>query len=251
MTPLRLSGVPPPMAHNELTLDSNAVDVAFSKSGTRIAVLMNDHFSVFLWSLKSRPVPVPILESSYPLSYENDSRPRQIAFINDNEVYILRSRGPNNTCIERTALETRGTKVAYETADSEQVFSIFANLGQETLWFSHSRQPGQPIAYSHITMPSSDGFQITPWTESPPVDTYWAKTVQVSDDEVKHHNDAFMCIANNPKAILISLSRTGGLYANKTLLAKNCTSFLVTSSHVIFTTSLHLLKFVHLDKAEG
>lgn len=250
LTPLRLSGVPPPMAHNELTLDSNAVDVAFSKSGTRIAVLMNDHFSVFLWSLKSRPVPVPILESSYPLSYEKDSRPRQIAFINDNEVYILRSRGPNNTCIERTALETRGTKVAYETADSEQVFSIFANLGQETLWFSHSRQPGQPIAYSHITMPSSDGFQITPWTESPPVDTYWAKTVQVSDDEVKHHNDAFMCIANNPKAILISLSRTGGLYANKTLLAKNCTSFLVTSSHVIFTTSLHLLKFVHLDKAE-
>ncbi|KAL2833397.1 IKI3 family-domain-containing protein [Aspergillus cavernicola] len=227
LTPLRLSGVPPPMAHNELALDSNAIDVAFGKTGTRIAVLMNDHFSVYLWSLKSRPVPVPVLESSYPLSDVPDSRPRQIAFINDDEVYVLSSRGPNNTCIERTALENRETKVAYEPADSEQLVSMFVSLGHEALWFSHVRQPGQSVAYSHITMPSSDEFQITPWAQSPAVDTHWAKAALVSDDE----------------HVLISLSRTGGLYANKTLLAKNCTSFLVTPSHVLFTTSLHLLKF--------
>ncbi|KAL4921235.1 IKI3 family-domain-containing protein [Aspergillus aurantiobrunneus] len=233
LTPLRLSGVPPPMAHNELALDSNAIDVAFSKMGTRIAVLMNDHFSVFLWSLKSRPVPVPILESSYPLSDEKNSRPRQITFINDNEVYILRTRGPNDTCIERTALETRESKIAYEAADSEQLVSIFAGLGHEALWFSHAPQPGQLIAYSTITTPS-DEFQITTWAQSPAVDTYWAKAVRISDDE----------------NVLISMSRTGGLYANQTLLARNCTSFLVTSSHVIFTTSLHLLKFAHLTQAE-
>ncbi|KAL5000714.1 IKI3 family-domain-containing protein [Aspergillus recurvatus] len=234
LTPLRLSGVPPPMAHNELPLDANAIDVAFSKSGTRIAVLMNDHFSVYLWSLKSRPIPVPILESSYPLSGENDSRPRQITFINDNEVYILRSRGPNNTCIERTTLETRETKVVYEAADSEHLVSMFSSLGHEALWLSHVPQPGQSIAYTTITMPSSDESQVTLWPQSPAVDTYWAKSAQISDDE----------------HVLISLSRTGGLYANKTLLAKNCTSFLLTSSHVIFTTSLHLLKFVHLRRAE-
>ncbi|KAL4906464.1 hypothetical protein BDW74DRAFT_132824 [Aspergillus multicolor] len=234
LTPLRLSGVPPPMAHNELPLDANAIDVAFSKSGTRIAVLSNDHFSVYLWSFKSRPVPAPILESSYPLSAEKDSRPRQITFINDNEVYILRSRGPNNTCIERTTLETRETKVVYEAADSEHLVSMFSSLGHEALWFSHIPQPGHVISYSNITMPSSDGFQITPWTQSPAVDTYWAKSAQISEDE----------------QVLVSLSRTGGLYANKTLLAKNCTSFLATSSHVIFTTSLHLLKFVHLRRAE-
>ncbi|KAL4775486.1 IKI3 family-domain-containing protein [Aspergillus nidulans var. acristatus] len=234
LTPLKLSGVPPPMAHNELPLDANAIDVAFSKSGTRIAVLMNDHFSVYLWSLKSRPVPVPILESSYPLPGEKGSRPRQITFINDNEVYILRSRGPNNTCIERTTLETRKTKVVYEAADSEHLLSMFSSLGHEALWFSHVPRPGQSIAYSTITMPSSDESQVTPWPHSPVVDTYWAKSAQISDDEL----------------VLVSLSRTGGLYANKKLLAKNCTSFLLTSSHVIFTTSLHLLKFVHLRRAE-
>ncbi|KAL4873175.1 hypothetical protein BDV12DRAFT_209116 [Aspergillus spectabilis] len=234
ITPLRLSGVPPPMAHNELALDSNAIDVAFSKTGTRIAVLMKDHFSVYLWSIKSRPVPAPILESSYPLPDDNDSRPRQIAFINDNEVYILRTRGPNNTCIERTTLETRETKVAYEAADSEQLVSIFTSLGNESLWFSHTPQPGQPVAYSNITIASPDEFRVTAWTESPGVDTYWAKAAQVSDEE----------------HVLVSLSRNGGLYANKTLLAKNCTSFLITPSHLLFTTSLHLLKFVHLNRTE-
>jgi elongator complex protein 1 len=173
------------MAHNELALDSNAIDVAFSKSGTRIAVLMIDRFSIFLWSLKSRPVPVPILESSYPLSDEKHSRPRQIAFINDNEVFVLRNRAPDNTCIERTTLETRKTKVAYEASSSEQLVSISTSLGHEALWFSNVPRPGQTVAYSRITMPTLDEFRINPWTQSPAVDTYWAKSVQVSGDEVR------------------------------------------------------------------
>ena len=86
LTPLRMAGVPPPMAHNELALESNAIDVAFSKSGSRIAVLMNNKLSIYLWSLKSRPVPIPIIESSYPLSDDPASRPRQIAFLDENEV---------------------------------------------------------------------------------------------------------------------------------------------------------------------
>jgi elongator complex protein 1 len=173
------------MAHNELALDSNAIDIAFSKTGTRIAVLMNDRFSIFLWSLKSRPVPVPILESSYPLSDEKHSRPRQIAFINDNEVFVLRNTGPNNTCIERTTLETRETKVAYEAGDSEQLISIFTSLGHEALWFSNVPRPGQTVAYSSITIPSLDEFRVNPWAQSPAVDTYWAKSVQISDDDVR------------------------------------------------------------------
>lgn len=36
------------------------------------------------------------------------------------------------------------------------------------------------------------------------------------------------------------------LYANGRLLAKNCTSFKVTPAHLVFTTTQHLLKFVHL-----
>lgn len=172
------------MAHNELSLDSNAIDIAFSKSGSRIAVLMKDHFSVFAWPLKTRPVPGPILESSYPLSDAMDSRPRQIAFLNETEVYVLKDAYPNNTHVERTTLETRVTKLAYQAADSERLFSIFPSLGHETLWLSHVNQIGQPISYSNIEQISPDEIQLAPWIQCPTVDTYWAKAVQVSEDKV-------------------------------------------------------------------
>lgn len=47
------------------------------------------------------------------------------------------------------------------------------------------------------------------------------------------------------------MTRTGALYANKRVIAKNCTSFLVTPAHLLFTTSQHLLKFVHLNRVDG
>ncbi|KAF3765858.1 IkappaB kinase complex, IKAP component [Cryphonectria parasitica EP155] len=50
--------------------------------------------------------------------------------------------------------------------------------------------------------------------------------------------------------VAFGMSRSGHLYANSRLLVKNCTSFLVTCDHLIFTTSNHFLKFVHLNKPE-
>lgn len=43
------------------------------------------------------------------------------------------------------------------------------------------------------------------------------------------------------------LGENGRLYANNTLIASNCTSFIVTMAHLIYTTTQHLLKFVHLQ----
>jgi elongator complex protein 1 len=183
LTPLRLAGVPPPMAHNELKLDSNVVDVAFSKSGNRIAVLMQSSFAIFLWSLKSRPVPMPILESSYPLSDTADSRPRQIAFVDDNEVYVLKDIAPNTSHIEQTSLETRETRVVYQASESEQLSSMFAGIGHRALWFSHARQPSHPVTYSSIEL-IEGGEVVTPWVECPNIDTHWAKAVSISDTEV-------------------------------------------------------------------
>ena len=48
------------------------------------------------------------------------------------------------------------------------------------------------------------------------------------------------------KDVIFSLAENGSLFANERRLARNCTSFLVTTTHLIFTTSQHLLKFVHL-----
>lgn len=184
LTPLRLAGVPPPMAHNELPLDSNVIDVAFSKSGTRIAVLMENSFAVFIWSLKSRPVPAPIIESSYPLSESPSRRPRQIAFIDENEVYVLKDSGPDTDHIERTTLETRESRVVYRSADAEQISSIFPGIGHQALWFSHALRPDRPVTYSSIDFITEEDVNIAAWGESPSVDTRWARAVSISDDEV-------------------------------------------------------------------
>lgn len=253
LTPLRLAGVPPPMAHNELPLDSNVIDVAFSKSGTRIAVLMEKSFAVFLWSLKSRPVPIPILESSYPLSDAPSCRPRQITFINETEVYVLKASGPSIDQIERTTLETRDSRVVYQSVNAEQISSIFSGVGHQALWFSHASQPSRPVTYSTIELTAEDNVEVAAWGESPSVDTHWARAVSISDDEVRmsRASNVLSLDTDVVQRVLITMTRTGALYANKRVLAKNCTSFLATPAHLLFTTSQHLLKFVHLNHVDG
>lgn len=173
------------MAHCEIILDSNIVDVSFSQTGTRIAVLTKESFSIFAWSLKSRPVPAPLLESSYPLPEEPESRPRQIAFLKENEVYILNHKSPYQAQIERTALETRATRVVYQASGPEQLQSIFASLGHDKLWFCHTTQPNTPVSYSTIEVSPDDSVDVHAWNESPTSDTFWAKAIHIPGDEVR------------------------------------------------------------------
>jgi elongator complex protein 1 len=50
---------------------------------------------------------------------------------------------------------------------------------------------------------------------------------------------------------VFGLSSKGSFYAADQLIASNCTSFVATTAHLIFTTSNHLLKFVHLSEDKG
>lgn len=51
--------------------------------------------------------------------------------------------------------------------------------------------------------------------------------------------------------MVFGLAPSGSLYANQRLLTKSCTSFVITSAHLIFTTAQHLLKLVHLTSVDG
>jgi elongator complex protein 1 len=46
--------------------------------------------------------------------------------------------------------------------------------------------------------------------------------------------------------VVFGLTESGRLYASERLLASSVTSFSVTNAHLIFTTSQHVIKFVHL-----
>ncbi|KAI9658531.1 MAG: hypothetical protein M1829_006757 [Trizodia sp. TS-e1964] len=58
-------------------------------------------------------------------------------------------------------------------------------------------------------------------------------------------------LENESSQIVFGLTVEGSLYAGTRLLANNCTSFVVTQAHLIFTTTQHLLKFVHMASIEG
>uniref|UniRef100_A0A093Y853 Elongator complex protein 1 n=1 Tax=Talaromyces marneffei PM1 TaxID=1077442 RepID=A0A093Y853_TALMA len=232
LTPLRLSGVPPPMAHCEINVDSNIVDVAFSHSGARIAVLTTDGFSIFSWPLKTRPVPTPLLESSHPLPQTPNSRPRQVAVLNDNEVFILLHDGPNRR-IERMRLDTRESSMSYMISPEEQVQSMITNIQYDKLWISKSSLKTKGTTYLQGIL-STEELEISAFDTAPAVEVQWASSTYISNDQ----------------DIIVSMTRTGALYANRRLLAKNCTSFILTPAHIIFTTTQHLLKFVHITNVE-
>ena len=63
------------------------------------------------------------------------------------------------------------------------------------------------------------------------------------------HNDAEgMNGYHEPEYHKISLSSKGALSVGTRNLARDCSSFIVTDTHLIFTTTQHLLKFVHLTE---
>jgi elongator complex protein 1 len=98
---------------------------------------------------------------------------------------VLKDNGPNTDHIERTTLETRESRVVYQSAEPEQISSIFAGIGHQALWFSHASQHGRPVTYSSIDLIEGDEVDIAPWAEGPNVDTHWARAVSISDEEVK------------------------------------------------------------------
>jgi elongator complex protein 1 len=76
-----------------------------------------------------------------------------------------------------------------------------------------------------------------------------AEIVTLIDDTT---HKSLVAASHNPYSkIIVSMSRNGGLFANERCLARDCTSVLTTAAHIIFTTSKHLLKFIHLVDVEG
>lgn len=68
----------------------------------------------------------------------------------------------------------------------------------------------------------------------------WTETFKF--DDTKHDQEL--------NADQFSMTRKGELLVDNRLLARGCTSFLLTDKHLLFTTSQHLLKFVELDTLE-
>ncbi|PGH16468.1 hypothetical protein AJ79_01799 [Helicocarpus griseus UAMH5409] len=233
LTPLKLSNVPPPMAAFDFALESNAIDVAFSKSSTQFAVLTMKGIYLYGWDLKAGPAAEPEFKATYPLS-NTPSRPRRVVFLGENEIHVLNQHGYSQEDIERTAIDTKETATVYQQKDASILSSIFPNLQQDSLWICEEGRNRKAGSYFKLSPEASGGLLTEIPHDGPAQETCWAYTAELPDGE----------------DILFSLAKSGALYANKRLLVKNCTSSIITGAHLIFTTTQHLLKFVHITKVD-
>lgn len=229
LTPFRAANIPPPMSMFDIRTRSSIVDVAYSADNSTIAVLHNSELELYAWQRKGDRflVPKPLSKVSIAATSSRDDKVSlQVCFSGRNEVAVLYFN--EELRISSYTFDGATSELELRTEQtSMSVSSIATFRNAETLAYFQERSGklvGLGGCEAKETLPSKLPVQL-PWTEA------------VAD------SDGY--------AIVFGLSRSGHLYANSRLLAKSCTSFLVTQDHLIFTTNNHFVKFVHLQAVEG
>jgi elongator complex protein 1 len=230
VTPFQVANIPPPMSLHEIFVPSNALDVSFNVDASLIAVLDQQGISVFEWKSISVSATAPVLTGRYTFE-ENDiasSAYQQIAFADKTDLVTLQHQGPQSVITRYGFNDETGRIEKREPVNSPSSMlcsiSSFNDNGsilpfaQDLSGNLHQLVSNNPFL-AHCGLPNA-----LPWID---------------------------IVSHKGLSIAFGMSSTGNLYANSRLLIKNCTSFLLTSTHLIFTTTTHLIKFVHITDVEG
>lgn len=229
ITPLRTANVPPPMSLHGLEIQSNAIDVTFNVDASLLAVLHQDGLSIFEWKNVADPSSPPELTGrvTFKKSESRDSMYQQIAIAGKSEVLVL-LRIDSDSEIQRYDFNDISGRMEELTSSKSHLstactLSSFCKDGSAHPFSQDRRGHLHSLDSAYKSLSHCDFPLYVPWVE-----------VSSGEDE-----------------IAFGMSSNGHLYADSRLLVKNCTSFLVTPAHLIFTTTTHLLKFVHITSVNG
>lgn len=267
LTPLRIANIPPPMALHELSLEANIIDVAvsspsISRSHASIAVLLPGKVEIYRWNLLEQKMQSPYLWTI--LSLDKSSKlgvlnralvGLQVMFLGHEHLLILQSHDITNT-LSIYKIEEKSFSLVNST--EQAVASRFL--------IDVSRTASMPyvctLMYPNIQVLQLLG-QFTDllqgnWQEkavlaSFPRSTYQFEVVILDGShQLTGSNLSANGIDSSSRVTLtFGLTINGSLFACERCIAKDCTSFTLTPSYLIFTTSQHLLKFVHLTAADS
>lgn len=223
ITPFRTANIPPPMAMFEVQTATSIIDVTFTPNNSHMAVLHHTGVDVYEWQTRAGRSLAPKLTIKVPpVTGDGTVTPVQVAMPKPDELAIL---AVHNGKARATTYKLASEKPELLFELDVVELSAFVSCSTESLSPCIQDRSGklhQPSSEALDTLPVKFSTQL-PWAE-----------VLLRDD--------------GPLAI--GMSRGGQLYANTRLLAKNCTSFVITGDHLIFTTTNHFLKLVHLIGAE-
>ena len=254
---MRLTNVPPPMALHEIILESNPVDVAIAvrEEDTKsiwIAVLHHEGCSLYEWPLTSMRHKPPIYKWTAKPKHDRES-PRgtylQAAFSagSSGRIFLLLLSHDVHTS-ELWVMNQDGRSIADLSSHGHLIEGIVpdglrSDSATLILTEENDKLAGEALNKKIADFNEDHDLKllIPPFAIARKDIARYGHAKATSSNETPDHED-----------IVFSLADNGSLFANQNRLARNCTSFLVTPAHLIFTTSQHLLKFVHLaDPAEG
>ncbi|KAL3427673.1 elongator complex protein (IKI3 family protein) [Phlyctema vagabunda] len=232
VTPFRAANIPPPMALHEIDIQSNVIDVSFSWDASLIAILHQQGISVYEWN--------PNSASSSPLkltgrvTFGKDSADhqnyQQVSFTGKDQVLTLQ-RQKSGTTIKKYGFDENTGRMDEQDVDarSDSHIANLSGFAENNSTHAYIQNISGDLVHSH----SKDGDSLAGLMHRLPVPILWMDVIARGDDY-----------------IAFGMSSNGHLYANGRQLVKNCTSFIVTPAHLIFTTTTHLLKFVHITDVE-
>lgn len=256
---MRLANVPPPMALHEIALKYNAVDVAVSgcirhaaSDAVVIAVLHREGHTLYIWPLESKAQSEPRLLSTQVKAREDSGSEKmnlQIICSSEGSVGCL-SNDSNMLWLWPFGHHEFGPD--YVTQPGKMLESIVnpgPDSGRTIHLISNQNEPvgieKRPL--NGLTKPDGVGFSIFRSPHFIVEATSWQREAHVPTNGLTNGVSK-----PAPEDVVFSLSENGTLFANERRLVRSCTSFLVTPVLLIFTTSQHLLKFVHLvDDVDG
>ena len=253
LTPLKQAGIPPPMSFCEVIFDHNIVDCAFSSGGDVILVLTFHTLEVCHWVLQDAPStkgaggrPQPIKRFSAEMTKQATSLPAmssghlnprytQVMFCGSSTAVIfapeqrdvpaqLRRLKFNQSLVDASfeaMMVPRSSQSLITDSEQSMIWSLDKTETAVVASDSHDVVADQPQSFDGA-IPDSIIYSTNP-DSSAEVNGYSSGT---------YHR--------------VSLSTKGTLQADDEVLARDCSSFVVTDAHIIFTTTQHLLKFVHL-----
>ncbi|KKA27450.1 hypothetical protein TD95_004691 [Thielaviopsis punctulata] len=227
LTPFRSANVPPPLGFLTLSVESEVSSVAFSSNNTIMAVVSGA--GIDFYALKTKKgkfaAALPITKISRPeLSGGFVS---SIAAAGPSRFVISKIGSPLNSVLSLVTVDSKASSASVMEVGGLEEAPRFVALSSNG--FVRPNNTGDVF-----NIDSEMGF-LCPSSATLPNNLPWWTIATVNNTEIG-----------------VGLSRNGVLYAGQTVLAKNCTSFLVTPDHIVFTTNTHLVKFVHLvDSVEA
>ena len=253
--------MPPPIALHELTLESNIIDVAVltgknhSKS-TLIAVLDHNNLTIYDWNVESKPNHPPefyafIAIATFAAGYPDRTLallPRQLLLLDNERISILMS-GIQECHIHVLDLQSKVLSLNKSVGVPFAQGILSNSSTTDGSLYLHGID-GQLVQYKEPVHDSGGAMEYTVQVKVK-LPTKIRQVVIMDVQDPARRTGSEEINGHTTNTIAFGLALDGSLFAGSHCLTRDCTSFVVTSAHLIFTTTQHLLKFVHIGLAQG